>query len=104
MGQLEKPVEGQLLFTRDGRRFGNAIVLRHAERHPQWGDLWTLETDYGNICRRLTTKELHQHWWFKRNGKVVIQDIECWRADKRIFKDPAIMSQEDEHRTGKGAT
>lgn len=70
------------LFTRDGSKSGNAIIIKLAGDHPEMGEnlagsMWLLETDYGN---RMTLAE------FEIKGMYTLgfeQEYSAW-FDRRL--------------------
>lgn len=70
-------VKWQQLFTRDGMKQGNAIVV-HVD---DTGDrpMYDIVTDFGNVCHRMSIDKAADHWYFHRRGEFVI-DPEYPRA------------------------
>lgn len=56
-------IDGRVLFTKDGRKIGNAI----AKKSQSVDDMYIVTTDYGNKAR-LTTAEIHE--WFYIGDKA----------------------------------
>lgn len=52
----------QVLYTKDGRRTGNAIIIYYHEATPNTLETWSLKTDYGNTLR-LSEKEIFD-WYY----------------------------------------
>jgi hypothetical protein len=72
---------GQQIFTKDGRCWGNAIVVGH-ERHPELGDVWEIETDFGNKGK-LTTAEVRSAWHVEPiDHPPVITHPAHWRRER----------------------
>lgn len=69
--------EGQHLFTKDGRVFGNAIITQVTSK-----GLIRIETDFGNGGSFLTKEEVETHWHLHREGHVTITPVAEWRADR----------------------
>lgn len=65
MGRLQI---NAVLFTRDGRHFGNAIVTGHdpGSRFP-----WQFTTDYGNVVKEMSASDIHKYF---RVGPVADAD------------------------------
>lgn len=69
---------GVTLFTRDGSKIGNAIVIRAL--HGKDSQHWLIETDYGNQCTfsereiddwfTLGVKSNHDMWWDNRLYRI----------------------------------
>jgi hypothetical protein len=85
---------GVTLFTVDGSRIGNAIVVRKDGQTRDWKpalsedkmmlDVWFIETDFGNNCR-MTEREIFSHFILGRQ-----HNYEQWwtdRADAMIATD-----------------
>lgn len=76
---------GKQLFTRDGRKVGNAIVTR------QIVDNWELETDFGNtmVFNAAEIVEFYQEL-DEDSGKLVSNDLNDWRGNRmmNILKQP----------------
>jgi len=62
---------GVTLFTRDGRVVGNAIVIE------KFGDLWRVETDFGN--QMTMTKNEVDAWYHLGHQSTVAR----WRRDRQ---------------------
>jgi hypothetical protein len=60
-GKSTELVIGSQLCTRDGRRFGNAVVMSTSE-HPVLGPLWVIVTDVGTMMY-FTTREVENGFW-----------------------------------------
>ncbi len=43
-----------ILYTKDGRKIGNAIITKQSK----CGEFWFFTTDYGNHCGPRTTQEI----------------------------------------------
>lgn len=72
---------GLHLFTRDGRRHGNALVVDKGEQ-TEFGQVWILETDFGHFAK-LTEKEIESGFYtFDREGSERTSDVRQWRADR----------------------
>jgi hypothetical protein len=67
---------GRLLWTRNGRRLGNAIVVGPAERE----DTWLCETDFGNQMR-LTCPEIDE--LYHRGPRTYVAR---WYADREELR------------------
>jgi len=77
--------QGQLLFTKDGRRFGNAIVISHDKRT----GLFSVETDYGVIVDNLPQEEVEEIWHLSRSQEVSAASVVSlyrWRRDREALK------------------
>jgi hypothetical protein len=59
---------GQILFTKDGRKTGNAIVTGK-EFIDGFGEVYFCRTDFGNTLR-LTTAELVRNFYQLKNGEA----------------------------------
>lgn len=84
------------LFTRDGRRMGNAIIIEET-RPPQAAaeylaktgqKMWLIETDFGNYLR-LTDNEIDEHF-YRLDELDELQQAHCqaatyaeWSHDRR---------------------
>lgn len=68
---------GRHLFTRDGRRHGNAIVVAHLH-----ANVWTIESDFGTRSN-LTTSEIFQHFYTRDAlGTQIRTDPEVWNRQR----------------------
>lgn len=76
---------GQHLFTKDGSKIGNAIIVdRKPNDDPRLGGLWQIETDFGNGGSWLTAAEVYDWWYLTReDGLIVISAPEEWRERRR---------------------
>lgn len=84
---------GQQLFTRDGRKVGNAIVTGVSSGGDERGALWQIETDYGNTADRLSSAEVQSLWYFLDiSGEPRISDIAEWR-ESRAEKIPDLNAR-----------
>lgn len=72
------PCLGQHLFTKDGRKIGNAIII---EVTPD--GLFRMETDFGNTGELLNAKEIEE-WWHTTDdhGNVRISEVCEWRKQR----------------------
>jgi hypothetical protein len=79
---------GKQLFTRDGRKVGNAIVIE------QVGDSWKLETDFGNNMT-FNANEIAEFYWELDvdDDQLVLNDLNRWRTDrmKNILRKPGFV-------------
>lgn len=88
------------LFTRDGRRIGNAIIIREVQPHPEAAHyftktgqkLWLIETDFGNQLR-FSDNEIEEHF-YRLDELNELQQIHCenttydeWSADRRRLQN-----------------
>lgn len=72
----------KLLHTKDGRKIGNAILVRTQQLAP-FGTVYHIETDFGNrFC--FTLKELEDQFYI---GEA--RNYDDWRSDRQatIFPD-----------------
>lgn len=87
-----KPLQiGQHLFTKDGRKVGNALIVGMKD------DLFQIETDFGNGGSWLSRQEI-DGWWHTEGlqmGHPMISSVERWRSDrlellamKKFITDP----------------
>ena len=68
MGLMGRLQINAVLFTRDGRHFGNAIVTGH---DPDSRFSWQFTTDYGNVVKEMSTSDIHKYF---RVGSVADTD------------------------------
>lgn len=80
--------KGTLLHTKDGRRFGNAIIL-DAVPHPESGTAFAIETDFGNRAT-LTAAQIKSLFFI--GGRT---DIDRRNRDRRILLDGGTPPLED---------
>lgn len=77
---------GKRLFTRDGRRVGNAIVIGPVEggSDPRTKSLWKLETDFGNKMT-MDKKEIAELYHVDFEPEIGPNDhtLEIWMADRK---------------------
>lgn len=84
------------LFTRDGRRMGNAIIIEEVTPPPAAAEylaktgqkMWLIETDFGNRVR-LTDNEIDEHF-YRLDELNELQQAHCqaatydyWAYDRR---------------------
>lgn len=63
----------QTLYTKDGRKVGNAILIKHSGESFNGKPLFLVETDFGNQLN-LTTHEIDG--WFNRGE---LMDYDQWK-------------------------
>lgn len=69
--------KGQHLFTRDGRRRGNAIVLEEIRV-----GVWLIESDFGHRYQ-LTTAEILGLFYLKDlNCRALVTDPDAWHHQR----------------------
>ena len=82
---------GQHLFTKDGRKIGNASIIGK-ERKSDTDFVWLVETDSGNIHRK-ETAEIEKEWHTTdENGTVLVTYFEDWLAERQ--KRPEVKDKE----------
>ena len=80
---------GQHLFTKDGRKVGNAIITEAK------GDgLFRIETDFGNGGSLLNVNEINDWWYTHIDGEERISELSRWRGDKRRLQDERESNRE----------
>ncbi len=57
---------GQVLYTRDGRLIGNAIIVDFADTKTSFGKLITIRTDFGNFAL-FTVEEIMSKFYISDN-------------------------------------
>lgn len=75
---------GHRLFTRDGRKFGNAVVVRETGKRYVGEVIYEVETDFGNTMN-LTRKELETIFYVDWRSEEFLGDasLEKWLSDRR---------------------
>ena len=69
---------GLQLFTKDGRRWGNAIIKERVGP-----DAYILETDFGNTGGPLTEQEIRSSWHTEIEGfGERLTDPDQWRQER----------------------
>jgi hypothetical protein len=83
-----KIAPGVTLWTKDGSKIGNAIVVRrngHTSSFPGSRDyipLWYVETDFGNVIPAMQESEIFERWDL---GFVSSYDV-WWEARYELIK------------------
>lgn len=74
---------GQHLFTRDGRKLGNALIVESAQ-HPV-GTVWTCETDFGRWFD-FTPAEIESYFYAENlEGEICLTPPDEWRSTKKNY-------------------
>jgi hypothetical protein len=84
-------VVGQHLFTRDGRKFGNAIVCEVDE-----GGRVRVETDFGNGGSWLSVREVEEMWFTESHGAPQISDLAWWWKDRDAARKESVLNLKNE--------
>lgn len=78
---------GLQLFTKDGRRVGNAIVLTRIDDPPPGvAELWLCETDFGSRFAFVPKEIDDEFWTHAKDGTQRITDPETWRRERSGFQ------------------
>lgn len=64
-----------ILWTKDGRKVGNAIVQKYE------GSIWTIKTDYGNILN-LNIQEINELFYTNRDD---------WHVDEIKYMEEVLI-------------
>ncbi len=77
---------GKRLYTKDGRKVGNGIVVgKHKHSFSNLGDVWKVETDFGNMMA-LTNTELIEfyHLDYEPEPGPYKHSLEKWMEARRM--------------------
>jgi len=79
MSEILNPI-GLILYTKDGRNIGNAIIIYYKD------NIYTLKTDFGNIVH-FSYQEIIDWFYLSKDGFEHRVRPETWRMDKKIIED-----------------
>lgn len=88
---------GKRLFTKDGRKVGNGIVVGELDHNLEGlGEVWVVETDFGNVLR-LTVTELSEFYhlsWAVPEGPYP-HSLDEWRESrlKNVGVDRVLLEE-----------
>jgi len=74
---------GTRLYTKDGRKIGNGIILSIAGFHPELGNIYKIKTDFGNVVR-FTEEEITSLFWTSNENYFpeYPDNVESWMMGK----------------------
>lgn len=99
-----KPVvhhpSGTRLCTKDGRIFGNAIIIGSGVRDDVL--IYQIETDFGNVMFK-RADEIDQHWWIANDTPEEVSLTRWLEAREELRSRSSMAEQPTVHRQAVGS-